>query len=112
MDISYLHVFTYSERSGTKAAEMKNIVPVDVRRDRNTQLTNLSLKKKYSFYSQFIGTERKVLVEKSKEKNIYTGFTDNYIKVKFHSDKNLENKIVNVHLEKLDNNYIIWGKSL
>jgi len=110
LDISYLHVFTYSERSGTEAVEIKEVVPVNIRRDRNTQLTNLSLKKKRAFYTQFLGTQRKVLVEGSSSKNEYTGFTDNYIKVNFHSEKNLENKIIEVQLIEIDSNYNVFAK--
>ncbi len=110
LDVSYLHVFTFSERSGTEAATMNGKVPMETRRERNSQLTNLSLKKKFSFYSQFIGETRKVLVEKSKEQNVYTGFTDNYIKVKFISSANLENEIVNVDLQEIDEDYLMRGE--
>ena len=110
LDISYLHVFTYSERSGTEAATMKGKVPMEIRRERNARLTNLSLKKKFAFYSRFTGETRKVLVEKSKEHNVYTGFTDNYVKVKFNSPVNLENKIVNVELKEIDEDYLMRGE--
>ncbi len=105
LDISYLHVFTYSERKGTDAADMKNTVPINIRRERNAQLTNLSLKKKRAFYSKFIGTSRNVLVEKSSQGIKYTGFTDNYIKVRFEANENLENKIVMVKLKDIDSDY-------
>ena len=109
LDVSYLHVFTFSERSGTPAYNMSMKVPMEIRRERNAQLTNLSLKKKYAFYSCFKGETRKVLVEKSKEKDIYTGFTDNYIKVKFTSYDNHENNIVDVNLLEIDEEYIMKG---
>ncbi len=109
LDVSYLHVFTFSERSGTPAYNMSMKVPMEIRRERNAQLTNLSLKKKYAFYSCFKGETRKVLVEKSKEKDIYTGFTDNYIKVKFTSYDNLENNIVDVNLMEIDEEYMMKG---
>ena len=105
LDISYLHVFTYSERSNTEAAGMSGVVPVNIRRERNTQLTNLSLKKKRAFNSNFLGEIRQVLVEKSSKDGKYTGFTDNYIKVFFDSDKNIENKLVWVKLNKIDDEY-------
>ena len=110
LDVSYLHVFTYSERANTEAVRMKGKVPVSVRRNRNAQLTNLSLKKKYAFYSQFLGTKRKVLVEKSQNPGFYSGFTDNYIKVKFPSEQNIENEIVDIKLEKIDADYLMKGK--
>ncbi len=105
LDISYLHVFTYSERSNTEAAGMPGVVPVNIRRERNTQLTNLSLKKKRAFNSSFLGETRQVLVEKSSKKGKYTGFTDNYVKVFFDSDKNIENKLVWVKLNKIDDEF-------
>jgi len=105
LEISYLHVFTYSERQGTEAAEMSDSVPMNIRRERNTQLTNLSMKKKRAFNSGFLGEERKVLVEKSSKQGKYTGFTDNYIKVTFDCEQNIENEMVMVKLETIDEDY-------
>jgi threonylcarbamoyladenosine tRNA methylthiotransferase MtaB len=81
LDVSYLHVFTYSERSNTLAAEMGNPVPMDERRRRNEMLTILSDKKKRFFYEQYLHTERPVLWESSEKKGTMSGFTDNYIKI-------------------------------
>ncbi|MFZ4425734.1 MAG: tRNA (N(6)-L-threonylcarbamoyladenosine(37)-C(2))-methylthiotransferase MtaB [Saprospiraceae bacterium] len=81
LEVSYLHVFTYSERANTPAAEMEAVVPVEERRRRNEMLTILSIKKRRHFYSQYIGSVRKVLFEHSKTPGMMTGFTDNYIKV-------------------------------
>jgi len=81
LDISYLHVFTYSERNNTLAAVAEGAVPMEERRRRNQMLSILSEKKKRQFYEQHLGTERNVLFEKSKRKGKMTGFTDNYIKV-------------------------------
>ncbi len=81
LDISYLHVFTYSERANTLAANKAEIVPMEVRRERNKMLTILSEKKKRKFYEEHLGSVRNVLFEKSKKENLMTGFTDNYIKV-------------------------------
>ena len=67
LDVSYLHVFTYSERANTLAAEMSDVVPMAERRRRNEMLTILSQKKRRYFYEQFIGDTRPVLFEKSKE---------------------------------------------
>ncbi|MEZ4908467.1 MAG: MiaB/RimO family radical SAM methylthiotransferase [Saprospiraceae bacterium] len=100
LDVSYLHVFTYSERKDTPAASMENSVPMNIRRERNEILTHLSDNKKTDFYTRFLNTNRKILAEKSKS-NLYTGFTDNYIKVNLKSEKNIENEIVNVHLNKI-----------
>jgi len=83
LDISYLHVFTYSERSNTLAAEDNNIVPKDIRRKRNRMLQILSEKKLHHFYEQHIGTERIVLFESgNKKEGLLYGYTDNYIKVR------------------------------
>jgi threonylcarbamoyladenosine tRNA methylthiotransferase MtaB len=81
LDISYLHVFTYSERANTPAAEMEGVVPMEVRRDRNRLLNGLSVKKRRAFYEQFVGTIRPVLFEKHKESGLMSGFTDNYVRV-------------------------------
>jgi threonylcarbamoyladenosine tRNA methylthiotransferase MtaB len=81
LDISYLHVFTYSERANTPAAEMSGIVSIEERRRRNEMLRILSEKKKRFFYEQHLGELRPVLFEKDSEGEMMSGFTDNYIKV-------------------------------
>ena len=81
LDISYLHVFTYSERANTPAAEMPGVVPMGERRRRNKQLTILSEKKRRAFYERHVGQGRTVLFERGPESGILTGFTDNYIRV-------------------------------
>lgn len=81
LDIAYLHVFTYSERENTIAAEMTEVVTMEERRRRNEMLRILSEKKKRAFYEKFIGTEQIVLFEAHKDQNLLTGFTDNYLKI-------------------------------
>ena len=81
LDVSYLHVFTYSERANTPANEMSDVVPMHIRRERNEMLRILSEKKKRHFYTQHIGDTRPILFEKSKAKGKLNGFTDNYIKI-------------------------------
>jgi len=81
LDVNYLHVFTYSERTNTLAADMGGAVPVAVRRERNEQLRKLSLRKQRQFYQGFLGTSRAVLLEKSKTPGYLSGFSDNYIKI-------------------------------
>jgi len=105
LDISYLHVFTYSERANTPAAEMSDIVPMEVRRERNEKLRILSLKKKLAFTEPFLGTIRPVLVEYSHDTEIMTGFTDNYIKVTLPKDDTLVNTVVNVKLLRWDDSF-------
>lgn len=102
LDISYLHVFTYSERDNTIAAEIAESVPMNIRRERNEMLRILSQKKRRAFYEKHVGTVRKVLVEKDKKSGKLTGFTDNYIKVNIESiDESLVNNIINVKLAGL-----------
>ena len=81
LDISYLHVFTYSERDHTKALEIKPVVPVNVRHERNKALRNLSYMKMQYFTEQNRGQERKVLFEEYNKNGMMEGYTDNYIRV-------------------------------
>lgn len=81
IDISYLHVFTYSERVNTLAWDMKPVVPVSVRQERNKVLRNLSYQKQQYFNSLHAGQTRKVLFESAEKNGIMEGYTDNYIKI-------------------------------
>jgi threonylcarbamoyladenosine tRNA methylthiotransferase MtaB len=81
LDISYLHVFTYSERPQTLAVEMNNPVPVNVRNERNKKLRNLSYMKMSEHTKRHIGQTRKVLFEGNSKNNIMEGYSDNYIKI-------------------------------
>jgi threonylcarbamoyladenosine tRNA methylthiotransferase MtaB len=89
LDVSYLHVFTYSERANTAAIDMEGVVPMHVRRERNEMLRILSEKKRRHFYSQYLGQTREVLFENHKNSTLLTGFTDNYIKIELKKDENL-----------------------
>lgn len=104
LDISYLHVFTYSERPNTKAAEMADVVPVGERRRRNRMLRSLSEKKKRAFYEQFINSERKVLLESSKVDGMLSGYTDNYIRVEIPFEENILNEIKTLKLQEIKAN--------
>jgi len=112
LDVSYLHVFTYSERQNTPAFDMEGKVPMDRRRERNTILTQLSLKKQRHFYNQFIGQTRKVLVEKSNNQSKLTGFTDNYLKVEFPVEAGLRNEIIDMKLTEINDQYHIDAQPL
>ena len=81
IDVSYLHVFTYSERDNTRALEIKPVVPVSIRNERNKILRNLSFQKLQYFTALHSGQTRKVLFERSKSQDMMEGYTDNYIKV-------------------------------
>lgn len=98
LDISYLHVFTYSERPNTPAAEMDGQVDMGERRERNRMLNILSEKKRRQFYEQHLGERRPVLFEHHKEKGLMSGFTDNYIKVEVTEDAERINTIEHVRL--------------
>ena len=81
LDVSYLHVFTYSERSGTKALDIKPIVPVNLRHERNKVLRNLSYMKMRHFTELHTGQTRKVLFEDHNKEGLMEGYTDNYIRI-------------------------------
>lgn len=81
LDVSYLHVFTYSERPNTLALDIKPVVPIEKRHERNKALRNLSYQKMQYFTAQHSGTARKVLWESSEKNGMMEGYTDNYIKV-------------------------------
>lgn len=94
LDISYLHVFTYSERDNTLATEMKPVVPVHVRNERNKSLRNLSYMKMQYFTSQQAGVSRKVLFENFEKNKMMEGYTDNYIRITTPYKKEWANEIV------------------
>jgi threonylcarbamoyladenosine tRNA methylthiotransferase MtaB len=94
LDISYLHVFTYSERDNTKALEIKPVVPVHVRHERNKTLRNLSYKKMQFFTEQHKGLKRKVLFEGYEKGGMMEGYTDNYIRISTPFRKEWANQVV------------------
>lgn len=94
LDITYLHVFTYSERPNTHALTIQPIVPVEVRHERNKLLRNLSYKKQTFFNSKFEGTVRPVLFEGENKNGMMEGYTDNYIRVKAPWQADFINKVV------------------
>ena len=106
MQISYLHVFSYSERKNTLAVSMPGKVDILKRKQRSEVLRNLSAKKKYDFYSRFIGTKQKVLFENkvtnSGGKDFIEGWTDNYIRVRIKNELSLQNSITEVILNNLN----------
>ncbi len=98
LEISYLHVFTYSERDDTAAASMSQVVPKNVRSKRSKMLRGLSVKKRRSFYESQLGTKRTVLFESENKEGYIHGFTDNYIKVKTPWNPELVNTLHEVTL--------------
>ena len=102
MDISYLHVFTYSERDNTEAATMEDIVPMNVRNKRSKMLRGLSVKKRRAFYENQLGTNRTVLFESENKEGYIHGFTENYVKVKTPWNPELVNTLHEITLTKID----------
>lgn len=102
LDISYLHVFTYSERANTGAPKLGEKVPMEKRRERSKMLHILSDKKKRAFYEQNIGTTRTALFEAEEDNGIMCGFTENYVKVKVPYDAALVNSFRTVKLLDID----------
>ncbi len=94
LDISYLHVFTYSERDNTHALQLPKIVPLQIRHERNKTLRNLSYMKMQYFTEQHQGQIRKVLFEGVDKSNMMEGYTDNYIKISAPYKKEWVNEII------------------
>ena len=102
LDISYLHVFTYSERDNTEAVLMDGVVPDAVRAKRSKMLRGLSAKKRNAFYTSQLGKEKTVLFESDNKQGYIYGFTENYVKVKAPWDPSLVNTLHKVKLTKID----------
>jgi threonylcarbamoyladenosine tRNA methylthiotransferase MtaB len=111
LDISYLHVFTYSERANTTAKKMADAVPVHERKERSKILHLLSERKKRNFYEKNKGSVRKVLFEDENHDGYIHGFTENYIKIKTPYQKDLSNSFHNVELKHLDRDGIYKVKT-
>lgn len=102
LDISYLHVFTYSERDNTEAADMTDVVPMETRNQRNKMLRILSAKKRRAFYESQLGYQGTVLVEAEQKKGRMYGFTENYVKVSLPYNENQVNTLHPIRLESID----------
>ncbi len=102
MDISYLHVFTYSERDNTEAATMDGVVAMNVRSKRSKMLRGLSVKKRRAFYESQIGSNRTVLFESENKEGYIHGFTENYVKVKTPWNPELVNTLHEINLTRMD----------
>ncbi len=102
LDISYLHVFTYSERDNTEAVLMSEVVPTNVRSKRSKMLRGLSVKKRRAFYESQIGSTHKVLFESENKEGYIHGFTENYVKVKTPWNPELVNTLHEINLTRID----------
>ncbi|WP_339917713.1 tRNA (N(6)-L-threonylcarbamoyladenosine(37)-C(2))-methylthiotransferase MtaB [Yeosuana marina] len=107
LDISYLHVFTYSERDNTEAVEMDGVVPIKVRSKRSKMLRGLSVKKRRAFYESQLGTSRTVLFESENKEGYIHGFTENYVKVKTPWNPDLVNTLHNIQLTNIDDDGLV-----
>lgn len=107
LDVSYLHVFTYSERPNTEAVEMQGVVPQNVRNKRSKMLRGLSAKKRRAFYESQIGNELEVLFEDENKKGYIHGFTQNYVKVKAPWDPALANTVHAIKLTEIDQDGLV-----
>jgi threonylcarbamoyladenosine tRNA methylthiotransferase MtaB len=104
LDISYLHVFSYSERANTEAAEMDNPIDKGIRHKRSKMLRVLSAKKKRHFYEQQIGSTRDVIFEGENKDGFMYGFTENYVRVKTPFQSSWINTIKKTELNQMDEN--------
>ena len=102
LDVTYLHVFSYSERENTKAIELNGVVPKKTRNKRSKLLRLLSASKKTSFYKNNIGIDYNVLFESENKNGLIEGYTENYIRVRKDWNKNLVGQIRKVRIEKVD----------
>lgn len=107
LDISYLHVFTYSERANTSAPKLGETVPMEKRKERSKMLHILSDKKKRAFYEENVGSERVALFEAEEDEGMMFGFTENYVKVKTPFDAALVNQFRKVKLTAIDRDGIM-----
>jgi len=112
LDISYLHVFTYSERDNTEAAEMDGVVYKNVRAKRSKMLRGLSAKKRRAFYEKQLNTTRSVLFEGENKEGYIHGFTENYVKVKAPWNPELVNTLQKVELTEIDDDGLVRFRTL
>ena len=107
LDISYLHVFTYSERDNTEAVQMDGVVPKNVRHKRSKMLRGLSVKKRRAFYESQLGSTRTVLFEHENKEGYIQGFTENYVKVRTPWNPDLANTLQRVKLVEIDDDGLV-----
>jgi threonylcarbamoyladenosine tRNA methylthiotransferase MtaB len=114
LNISYLHVFTYSERPNTEAVKMDGVVPQKVRTKRSKMLRGLSVKKRRAFYESQLNNKETVLFESENKEGYIQGFTENYVKVKTPWNPNLVNTLHKIKLTEIDDDGIVkfdWVKT-
>jgi threonylcarbamoyladenosine tRNA methylthiotransferase MtaB len=107
LPISYLHVFTYSERPNTEADAMPGVVPIKERKRRNKMLRILSAKKQRAFYESQLGNTLEVLFEGENKEGYITGFTQNYVRVKTFWNPELVNSTQTITLKEIDEDGLV-----
>jgi len=112
LDISYLHVFTYSERENTLAATMSEIIPMNIRNKRSKMLRGLSAKKRRAFYESQIGKTKTVLFENQNHQGYIHGFTENYVKIKMPWNPYFANTLQTVKLNTIDEDGLVRAEIL
>jgi threonylcarbamoyladenosine tRNA methylthiotransferase MtaB len=112
LEVSYLHVFTYSERANTVALDIDGVVPQKVREERNAILTILSEKKRRAFYEQFLGQTMTILAEEESKNGWMYGFTDNYLKVGIPYNELLVNQLIDITITDFSEDGLLVGKVL
>ena len=110
LDVSYLHVFTYSERPDTHALTLKPVIPVPERKNRTHKLRRLSAKKRFEFDTRFIDQVRPVLFEGENKDGFIHGWTDNYLRIAVPYNQALENKIVQTEIGNRSRHGYLFGK--
>ena len=109
LDVSYLHVFTYSERPKTTALRIDDVVPINTRQSRNKQLRILSLKKQRAHYERFLGQTRSVLIESSEIDGVKFGYTPEYVRVSVDSKTVKGNFTADLRLDKINPDGFVIG---
>ncbi|MDG1652074.1 MAG: tRNA (N(6)-L-threonylcarbamoyladenosine(37)-C(2))-methylthiotransferase MtaB [Flavobacteriaceae bacterium] len=107
LEVSYLHVFTYSERPNTEAVKLNGVVPAQVRTKRSKMLRALSVKKRRAFYESQLGKTEEVLFEGENKKGYITGFSKNYVKVRAPWNPDWINTVKKVKLKEIDDEGIV-----
>jgi threonylcarbamoyladenosine tRNA methylthiotransferase MtaB len=111
LPFSYLHVFSYSKREGTKAASMKNLVPPGEQKKRTHRLCELSDKKQIEFYQTQLGSEHQVIAEHQKGQSYALGWTENYVRVKFPATE-VTNELIPIKTIRIEGNVVLGEKIL
>ena len=110
LDVSYLHVFTYSERDNTQAVGLKNVVPNNIRSKRSKLLRALSVQLKRKFYMSQLGTIKNVLFEPENRNGFIYGFSNNYVRIKTPWRSSIKDKIIPFELQKISDDGLVTGE--